>query len=63
MRGVGSRAGLLGKGGGVVPEFWYPVYFIVDRLIASTLLDRLPVGGRRIGLSSVLVKLRWLDLP
>ena len=53
----------MGGGVNVFPEVWHTIYFTVDELMASTLVERLYVGGIRMGFSYILVNRRWLDLP
>ena len=60
---MGSSAILVGGGGGeVLPEGWHTVYFIVDKMMASTLVERPYAGGQGEDSSSVLVNRRWLNL-
>ena len=47
----------------IVPWGLLPVGYAVYELIASTFMGRLSSGGCLIGLSSVGVKCRWMDLP
>ena len=64
MRGGGYSQSFLG-GGGVefLPEKYNPVDFIVDKLMASTLVERPSDGRRGVGSLFVLVNLQCPDLP
>ena len=61
--GGGFQRGIMDVGLLILPEGWVPVDFTMDKIIASTFVDRLSSGGFGMGSSSVSLNYRWLDLP
>ena len=59
----GFQRGIMDVGVWIIPGVWVPVDFTRDKLIDSTLIERLSSGWSWIGLSSVSINHRWLDLP